>query len=147
MNDLKKRLLEHYKQFYKEKPYKYKGACKVSRDLNLSKEEHGYNYWNVHSLLQDLQKDGYLEQKEGFGFRYIDSEKKSKKRIVKSKGFNRRSFEETQNKIFAIMEKAKNLQEECLLLSEEINDLYDDTLEISGIIYCTSHKKPNKKKT
>ena len=132
MNDLKKRLLEHYKQLYKEKPYKYKGACKVSRDLNLSKEEHGYNYWNVHSLLQDLQRDGDLEQKEGFGFRYIDPEKKPETRIVKSKEIDRKSFEEIQKKLFAIMKKAKNLQEECLFLSEEINDLYDDTLEISN---------------
>ena len=44
MNALKKRLLEYYKQLYKEKSDEYKGACKVSRELNLSQEEHGPKY-------------------------------------------------------------------------------------------------------
>ena len=69
MNALKKRLLEYYKQLYKEKSDEYKGACKVSGKLNLSQEEHGPKYWKLHKLLQELQSEGYLEQNKGSGFK------------------------------------------------------------------------------
>ena len=60
MSNLKKRLLEAYKILYKNNPKEYQGACKMSMKLNLSEEEHGYNYYGVHNLLLELKRDGFF---------------------------------------------------------------------------------------
>jgi len=69
MNNLERILLNGYKSLYRENPNQFKGAGKISKKLNLSKEEQGHNYWRVHNILQELQTEGYLEQKHGYGFR------------------------------------------------------------------------------
>ena len=70
MNDLKKRLLNAYKEIHKKTPKEYNGAMKISIYLKLSKKEHGSRYWKTHKHLLELKKDGYLEQKFGYGFRF-----------------------------------------------------------------------------
>lgn len=70
IEELKRRLLSFYKELYRKNPHLFKGACKASLELGLSKEEHGYNYWKAHNILQQLQTEGFLEQKKGKGFRY-----------------------------------------------------------------------------
>ncbi|MDE0118481.1 MAG: hypothetical protein OXM55_00545 [Bdellovibrionales bacterium] len=69
MNNLKGRLLAAYRKKYEENLHQYIGACKISEYLNLTKEEHGLNYWKTHGLLMELKRDGYLEQSFRSGFR------------------------------------------------------------------------------
>ena len=70
MSDLKRRLLEEYKQMYKAGSKEYKGAMKISIQIGLSEKENGHNYYGIHKYLKELQKEGYLEQKYRSGFRY-----------------------------------------------------------------------------
>ena len=68
--EIKKRLLKEYEKIYKNNPEEWTGACRISRRINLSEEQHGYNYWKTHNQLLQLEKAGYLEQKKRSGFRF-----------------------------------------------------------------------------
>jgi len=130
MDELKRRLLNFYKELYRKNPNKYKGACKASRKLKLSKKEYGYNYWKTHNLLQELEREGYLEQKAGYGFRkkYCSNNQNTKQEQSESTTIKTEA-EEAHKKLFLIMEKAEEIKDEVLFLSEDITELYVDILE------------------
>ena len=67
---LKQRLLNAYKSLYKSDPSQFVGAMKIGSPLKLSKKEQGHNFYGVHKILKELERDGSLEQKTDSGFRY-----------------------------------------------------------------------------
>ncbi len=136
MNDLKSRLLNSYRKIYKKNPHKYIGAMKISECLNLTKEEHGLNYWKTHGLLMELKRDGYLEQSFRHGFRL-----RKESVMVEETGCNRetdllKALEKKHKKLFDIMKKTERLKTDIRDLSEYVEELYIEYLDLIN-----KHKK------
>ena len=78
MSEIKTRLLEAYEQMYEDNPKEYKGACKINKQIGLSEKDYGHNYYGIHKHLKELEKEGYLEQEYGSGFRLYKINKKTR---------------------------------------------------------------------
>ena len=70
----KEKIKHEYEKLYKESFF---GADKISKRLGIPKEDCGHEYFGPHAILQELKKEGFLEQykrkpgERGEGFRFL----------------------------------------------------------------------------
>ena len=72
-NMTKKELKEKLKQAYETDPDypEYKGSILIGKSLGIPPDSLDRpQYWGVHGVLLELEKEGFLERKKGKGFRW-----------------------------------------------------------------------------